>query len=295
MNATWVDSNRLLGQAGRVDAHRALASRPGLSFLETSGGRVRVRHAPSARGPRLLLATDGPNVIEHTDALLRELEGRADVVVFEPPGTGASEPARGFDFTLAAFVRACGDVLAKFGPRTLVFPCYLGFVGQALARESAGQVTRLVTPQTPAWVDMGTWADGVDRRRVVRTPFLGQALMTLRRRSIAQSWYRASASDRRFREPFVAAANEAFSFGGCFCLASLMQGFERSTPPSREPLSISVAVPWGAKDRTHRRSTPANAFPNADVIAFDDCGHCPDLEDPRRFATWLLDWHGETR
>ena len=74
-----------------------------------------------------------------------------------------------------------------------------------------------------------------------------------------------------------------------------MQGFERSTTPSRTPLSIPVAVPWGAKDRTHRRSTPANAFPNATVISFDECGHCPDLEDPRRFATWLLDWHGETR
>lgn len=294
MNATWLDSSRFFGQAGRVDERRALASRPGLSFLETSGGRVRVRHAPSPRGPRLLLATDGPNVIEHTDALLREFDHRADVVVFEPPGTGASEPVRGFDFTLPALTKACGDVLAKFGPRTLVFPCYLGFIGQQLARERPDQVTRLVTPQTPAWRDMGTWADGVDRRRIVRTPFLGQALMTLRRRSIADSWYRASASARRFREPLLAAANEAFSLGGCFCLASLMQGLEGSAPPSREPLSIPVAIPWGAKDRTHRRSTPANSFPNADVITFDECGHCPDLEDPRRFATWLLDWHGET-
>lgn len=288
-----MDSSRFLGQAGRVDARLALASRPGLSFRETSGGRVRVRHAPCARGPRLLLATDGPNVIEHTDSLLRELDGRADVVVFEPPGTGASEPASGFDFTLAAFVRACADVLSAFAPRTLVFPCYLGFIGQQLARERADQVTRLVTPQTPAWLDMGLWADGVDRRRVVRTPFLGQALMTLRRRSIAASWYRASASGPRFREPFLSAANEAFSFGGCFCLASLMQGFERSAPPSREPLAIPVAVPWGAKDRTHRRSTPKNAFPRADVVTFDECGHCPDLEDPRRFVAWLLDWHGD--
>lgn len=295
MNASWVDSSRFFGQAGRVDARRALASRPGLSFVETSGGRVRVLQAPSARGPRLLLATDGPNVIEHTDALLRELEGRADVVVFEPPGTGASEPASGFDFTLGAFVRACADVLATFAPRTLVFPCYLGFVGQQLARDRGDQVTRLVTPQTPAWVDLGAWADGVDRRRVVRTPLLGQALMTLRRRTIAERWYRASASDRRFRGPLLAAANEAFSFGGCFCLASLMQGFERSAPPSREALAIPVAIVWGAKDRTHRRSAPANSFPNADVVTFDDCGHCPDFEDPRRFATWLLAWHGETR
>lgn len=293
MNATWLDSS-FFGQTGGIDARRALASRPGLSFLETSGGRIRFRHLPSSRGPRLLLATDGPNVIEHVDALVQAFDGRADVVVFEPPGTGASEPARGFDFTLPAFTRACGDVLSRFGRRTLVFPCYLGFVGQALARQWPDQVSRLVMSQTPSWHDLATWADGVDRRRVVRTPFVGQVLLRLRRRSIAASWYRASTSDRRFREPFLAAANEAFSFGGCFCLASLMQGFERSAEPSRAPLSIPIAIPWGAKDRTHHRSTPSSSFPNATVVGFDDCGHCPELEDPRGFSKWLLEWHGET-
>ena len=253
-----------------------------------------MRHAPSSVGPKLLFSTDGPNVIEHYDALLRELEGKADVVIFEPPGTGASEPSRGFDFTLPAFSRVCGEVLRHVGPRTLVFSCYLGFAGQQLAIEEPSLVTRLVMPQTPSWADMRTWAEGVDPRRVVRTPFVGQALMALRRRSVAASWYRACTAEKRFREPFLAAANEAFAHGGCFCLASVMQGFERSPDPGSLALPIPTAVVWGPKDRTHRKSVPERSTPGAEVVRFAECGHSPELEAPRRFTEWLLSWHGET-
>jgi len=95
-----MDTTPFLGQAGRLHEARAVRSRPGMSYLATSGGRVRVRRAPAPAGPRILLATDAPNVIEHYDALLEQLAGRADVVLFEPPGTGGSSPVRGFDFTL---------------------------------------------------------------------------------------------------------------------------------------------------------------------------------------------------
>jgi pimeloyl-ACP methyl ester carboxylesterase len=252
---------------------------------------VRVRRALCSTGPRLLFSTDGPNVIEHYDALLRELDGKADVVVFEPPGTGASEPSVGFDFTLPAFTRVGEDVLKQVGPRTLVFSCAFGFVGQAVAVAQPSLVCRLVMPQTPSWRDLARWADGVDPRRLVRTPYLGQALMAVRRRSISAGWYRASTSDKRFREPFIAAANEAFSHGACFCLASLMQGLERSPPPPSVRMPVPSAIVWGSKDRTHRHSTAEHSVPDAEVVRFDDCGHSPELEDPRRFAQWLLTWH----
>lgn len=291
MNALWLDTTRGFGQAGRVDVKRALSTRPGLGFLSTTSGRIRVRRQPSERGPRLLMATDGPNVVEHADALFAALKDTADVVLFEPPGTGASEPPPGFDFSLEAFTRVCGEVLEQVGPRTLVFPCYLGFVGQALARGSR-LVTRLVTPQTPSWEDLARWADGVDPRRLVRTPVVGQLFVSLARRRVAAGWYRACTGDRSFREPFTAAAVEAFHVGGCFCLASLMQGLERSAAPSRTPLSVPTAIVWGARDRTHRRSDPVNAFPGAELIRFEQCGHSPDLEAPQAFAAWLLGWHG---
>jgi pimeloyl-ACP methyl ester carboxylesterase len=292
-NATWMDTVPHLGQAGRVDEARALASRPMLSFIETSGGRLRVRRGGSTGGFPVLFAADGPNVIEHYDRLIPALEGQVDWVVFEPPGTGASTPARGFDFTLAAFTRSCTEVLEAVGPRTLVFPCYLGFVGQRIARARPDLVRGLVMPQTPSWNDMQRWADSVDRKRLLRTPVLGQLMLALRRRDVAATWYRSSTSDPRFRAPFIEAAHEAFAFGGCFCLASLMQGYARGPAPESAELPVPTAVVWGPRDRTHRRSDPNNSVPGAEVVTMPECGHSPELEDPAGFTDWLLRWHRE--
>ncbi|MCU0701058.1 MAG: alpha/beta hydrolase [Myxococcaceae bacterium] len=290
MKGVWVEHLPLVGTAGRLTRSRALASRPGLSFVDTPGGPVRVRRAPCARGPRLLIACDGPNVIEHADALLSALDGQADVVLFEPPGTGASVPARGFDFTISAFADACAAVLEAVGPRVLVFPCYLGLVAQAVALRVPSRVEALVLPQAPNFPDLGRWADVVDPRRLVRTPVVGQLLLGARTRAIAHGWYRASTSDRRFREPFIAAADLAFDFGGCFCLASLMQGFEASPAPVVQAVPMRAAVVVGGKDRTHKHTNFGQTLPGAEVVRFDECGHSPELEAPERFVRWLLPW-----
>ena len=289
-DATWMDTTPPFGQAGRLDESRALASRPRLSFLDTSVGRIRMRRSESSTGPSVLFAADGPNVIEHYDALFDALRGRARAIVFEPPGTGASVPARGFDFTVDAFARACKEVVDDVGPTTLVFPCYLGFVGRRIAQERPALVDALVTPQTPSWDDMRSWADTVDPKRLLRTPMLGQLMLTLRRRDVAATWYAMSTSDKRFRAPFTAAANEAFDFGGCFCLASLMQGYQRNDPTPSPELSVPTAVVWGPRDRTHRQSDPHRALRGAEVVMMSECGHSPELEDPPGFADWLLGW-----
>ncbi len=291
IDATWMDTVPWLGQAGRVDEARALASRPGLSFVDTSGGRVRLRRGGSTGTPSVLFAADGPNVIEHYDHLVSALEGRVSWVIFEPPGTGASTPARGFEFTVDAFAQCCTELLEVVGPRTLVFPCYLGFVGQRIARSRPDLVHRLVTPQTPSWSDMRRWADTVDPKRLLRTPIVGQLMLALRRRDVAATWYRMSAGDPKFRSRFAEAANEAFNFGGCFCLASLMQGYERCDEPLSTEVPPPAAVVWGARDRTHRKSDPNRSLPGAQVVTMPECGHSPELEDPEGFVDWLLRWH----
>ncbi|HSN84430.1 MAG TPA: alpha/beta hydrolase [Polyangiales bacterium] len=293
LDATWMDTVPHLGQAGRVDEARALVSRPGMSFAETSGGRVRMRRGGSTGELSVLMAADGPNVIEHYDRLIPALEARVDWVVFEPPGTGASMPARGFDFTVDAFTKCCTEVLEALGPRTLVFPCYLGFVGQRIAQSRPDLVQGLVMPQTPSWSDMQRWADTVDPKRLLRTPVVGQLMLAFRRRDVAATWYRMSTSDPSFRAPFIEAANEAFAFGGCFCLASLMQGYARGPAPPSTELTVPTAVVWGPRDRTHRQSDPAQSAPGAKVVTMPECGHSPELEDPERFVDWLLRWHRE--
>lgn len=287
----WLDTAPGVGIARQRAQPDALKSRAGLRWVETDAGRVRIRHQPGPSGaPKLLFGADGPNAIEHYDALFEALIDRADVVVFDPPGTGASRPAASFDFTVEAFVRMSEQLLEVLGQRALIFPCYLGFVAQQLARHRPELVRAVITPQTSSWRDLQVWADTVDPKRLLRTPILGQLLLATRRAKIIEGWYGASTGERSHRAPFIKAAQEALKPRGCFCLATLMQGYERSavTPPSALPMPHAVA--WGPRDRTHKRSDPAAAYPGATLVRFEQCGHSPELEAPQRFVSWLLDW-----
>ncbi len=291
-SARWIDR----AFSARLNEEKAERSRVGISFVETSAGRVRLRHqVAEAERPRLLFAVDGPNAIEHYDALLNSIGDRADVVIFEPPGTGASIPSRGFDFSLSALASCCLDVVSHVGVRTLIFPCYLGFVAQMLAHQTPSQVPKLIAPQFPTWSDMRQWADVVDRKRFIRTPGLGQVLVGVNKRATAQRWYRASTGTVDFARLFSNVSNQVFDFGGCFCLASLMQALDRREPPPPMPAGIGVATVWGDRDRTHRKSTPTPANPGATLVHFESCGHCPELEAPARFADWLFSWLKETK
>jgi len=283
--ALLLDTTARFGQGRRLDPARALASRPGMSFVQTRAGRMRMRHQPCAGAPRIVCASDGPNTIEHYDALFAALEGRADLRVFDPPGTGGSAPHARFDFSLRAFADATIDLLEASSAGVLVAPCYFGFVGVRVASERPDLVRRLVLPQTPSWSSFDAWAERVDRRRLVRTPFVGQLLLAARRRSVAASWYRASAAAAH-RAPFTARAHEALAFGGCFALASLMQAMshEQPAPPGALP---PLTVLWGTQDRSHRGSAPYGDTKHP-VITFADRGHSPELEAPAHFAEWVL-------
>ncbi|MEM6731253.1 MAG: alpha/beta hydrolase [Myxococcota bacterium] len=282
---SWARRFDRLG-ARRVDEVALLNTRAGLEWFETRSGRVRVRRSPSNTGPRLLLATDAPNVLEHYDDLLSCLRGRADVVIFEPPGTGGSIPTSDFDYSLDAFVGATADVLERVAPRTLVFPCYTGYVGLELARAKPSSVETVVTPQTPEWAGMLAWLERVDPQRFLRTPILGQLLNRARRADIIQGWYRASAADRALATQFRTCAHEPLSHGGNFCLASMMQGFGRGVSDISTHVSQRRCVPYGPKDRTHR----AEHFAASDVIRFEGCGHAPEIEAPEQFTDWLITW-----
>jgi len=270
MNAAWLD-RWLDGRWGRT---RLRGSRPGIRFVPTSGGEVRLRHQPGP-GPRMLVGADGPDCIEHHDDLLAALQDVADVIVYEPPGTGGSLPGPGFSHRIDEHARVVEEVVvATGGPRHLVMPCWLGFVA---GRVDPRHIASLTLPQTPTWTDMGRWADRVDPRRVLRTPVLGQLFVALWRRPVIEGWYHASVGHREQLPHAVSTAQEVLASGGCFGLASLVQALQ-SEAPERPSQGI---VLWGERDRTHRSTDPG-----PDAHRFVDAGHRPHLEEPQRFATW---------
>ncbi len=286
--AFLLDTTAPLGQGRRLDVSRALASRPNTSLVDTRAGSVRVRRQRCDHGPRVLFAADGPNTIEHYDGIFAALAGRADVTVFDPPGTGGSAPRPGFDFSVGAFAAATEDLLVSLGgaPPVLVAPCYFGYVALRLAADRPDLVGRLVLSQTPSWRSFLRWADRVDRERLLRTPFVGQALVAAGRRRLATLWYRGSAESAS-RAALTAAAHEALAFGGCFALASLMQSFSAGGDPEARAPTRPTALVWGERDRSHRGSEPYETA-GMEVVRLADRGHSPEVESPARFADWLL-------
>ncbi|MFK7927049.1 MAG: alpha/beta fold hydrolase [Myxococcota bacterium] len=214
------------------------------------------------------------------------LEGRADLAIIEPPGTGASRPSATFDYSREAFVGWATDVLEVLGPRVLVFPCYLGFVAQWTAHTRPELVTALALSQTPCWSDMAVWLDRVDSKGVLRLPIVGQVATRARRSQLVQGWYRASAGNNTQAKRLSKHAHTCLDEGGAFCLASLVQGFFHAGPPPR--VSHPVWLAWGDADRTHRRSDPNQSVPGCTVTRFGHTGHSSELEDPEAFVTALL-------
>ncbi len=278
MNSTAIDTHHRWGQGRRLHARLFTHA----STVETSGGPVRYRRVACARGPRLLFGVDGPNVLEQYEATFAAFAGRADVTVFEPPGTGGSAPAPGFNFTFGAFAAVTRELIEQLGlaPVTLVFPCYLGYVAALLASEH-----RAVLVQTPSAADMESWTKRVDRQHLLRTPVIGQLLVRSQREALARLWYRTSAGDASAAARLTEPAIDVLRGGGCFCLASLIQGLMKQ--PFTAATGTPVTLLWGSRDRSHRRSKPEGAWPGATLHRLDT-GHSPELEQPARFADTLL-------
>lgn len=264
-------------------------SGPGIEWWDTRAGPIRIMRGEPSPGPALLFAADGPNVIEHYDALFTQLRGKADLIVYEPPGTGGSLPAREFGFRLDDFCQNAMEVLSRAGPRILVFPCYMSFVAGALLRSNCPEVLGVVLPQGPSWAQMRRWINRVDPKRILRTPGLGQLMLRMMPSRVSRGWYAGSAGPLA-REWLAAIADSGLSHGGCFCLASITQYFELDAEQSDTLGAAPSAVVWGDLDRSHGRPGSVE-FPDAQLVKhFQQCGHSPELEAPEEFAEWLLKW-----
>lgn len=60
--------------------------------------------------------------------------------------------------------------------------------------------------------------------------------------------------------------------------------------PRLPGLSVPTSILWGGGDRVlplRYGRTLAGLLPAADLEVWDDCGHCPQEEDPARFEGWL--------
>ena len=270
----------------------AAALHAGLRFVETTAGCIRVLDSASA-GQVIVFVPDGPNVVEHYQSLMESLSTKFRVVCFDMPGFGFSLPNSTYAHSLDQGARAVLEVLDALRiPRaTLAFSCANGFYALRVASLAPERVEGLVLSQTPSLQAMHAWTDHVVPK-ALRWPVLGQLLGWLARRKAAASWYAIALPSGTDNKPFHRIADHALRCGGCFSLAGVVQGLLREADTHLKNSTTPCTVIWGTKDRSHRHTPPQsllNLVPNAKLVLFNDCGHFPDLEQPKRYADVLVE------
>lgn len=265
-----------------------------LDTVRVPQGQVRVLTA--GEGERLVVfAADPPNVLELYAPLAAALKGSARVAAFEPLGFGRSIAARGYGFTLDEQVAATAALLERLHARgaVLAFPCVSAYAALRLARERPDLVGGLALVQAPSWGQEVAWVERVDRRGLLRTPVVGQAMMALRSDAVVGRWYRAAVPDEATAHRFAAMAIDGIDHGGRFPLATAFQALFRGPPPALPQAECPALLVWGDRDRSHRETdflSMREHAPRAKHAVLDGCGHFPELEDPKRFAATLLAW-----
>jgi pimeloyl-ACP methyl ester carboxylesterase len=272
-----------IGPAPRFDAPYALVDtrRSRLRVLDTGGDK-----------PALLLAPDGPCVVEHYAPLIESLREQFRVVCADLPGFGFSRPRGDYAHTLrdgADVLLALLDAL-RIERATLALSCVNGFYAIAAAKLAPQRVTRLVLAQTPDFAAMRAWTAAMVPAPIA-VPVVGQLLNRVTCRKIAHGWLRVAVADRTRRGAMQQVADHALCSGGCYCFAGVVQGMMRTR--ADEPLLHDVRVPatlvWGRLDRSHKATDPQSIrrhLPQARVVEVDT-GHFPDLEAPGEYARLL--------
>lgn len=290
MIGAFLDSFLTRFAAARMqpDGAPSLATR----FVDTPAGSVRVYDSGAGK-PCVLITPDGPNVIEHYDALIKLLSPSLRVVCFDMPGFGYSLPERSYEHSLDQGASAVLGVLDGLGieKAVLAFSCANGFYALRAARLAPERISGLILSQTPSLTAMHAWT-----RQIIpwpmRIPAIGQVATWLFRQTLVTSWYRMALPRSTDPLPFHTTALAALSRGACFCLAGVVQGLAHEEMHSLCGVTIPCTMVWGEKDHSHRRtdsSSLRDCVPHATIINFPESGHFPDIENSGRFADIVME------
>ena len=150
-----------------------------------------------------------------------------------------------------------------------------------LAKRYPQRVSHLVLGQTPSFESMRRWTDR-NIPRSLRIPYVGQAIGAVNADLLATRWFsRALPRDSERKGDFVAQARQALRAGGCFCLASVVQGLLQTREDDIHGVKCPTLAVHGDSDFSHKHTdfrSITDHIPQAQVIAFQGCGHFPNLE-----------------
>jgi len=269
----------------------------GGEFVRVPGAELRVQdiRRPGASANTLVLVPDPPNLIEHYQPLIDAFAPHLRVVCFELPGFGHSYTEPGFRFDIPGQALALDALFQQLDIREAVLDmsCLGAYIGLALAQARPYRVRHLMLQQVPAFAEAQAWARRADVGGLIRTPWVGQALMRAMYRKVAHHWYHAalpSGHDDATHAHYAQPTLDALQGGACFCLADAYQSLLRQPLLQWNGLHAKTTAVWGGADATHAFTSPQSLrrdLPETAFVEFADCGHFPALEAPERYYPLL--------
>lgn len=262
------------------------------NLIDTDSGKIRVKDTGGNKPP-LVMVPDGPCVIEHFEPLITELLPHFRVICFDMPGLGFSYPTLSYDFGLEKSTKIIISVLDALNIEraTLSFSCVNGYVAIAVAKNFPERVSRLVLAQTPSVHTMkNQWVDH-NIPKPLKIPYIGQAINAVLAKKLTSVWYDMALPKKSpHKEGFVSHSLSALHSGGCFCLASIVQGIRNVGDNELNGIEVPTTMVWGNKDWSHQNTefeSLRDHVPHCEIHEFDGCGHFPYLEKPKAFTALL--------
>ena len=263
-----------------------------ITMLETDYGKIRIKDTKGNK-PIIVSVPDGPNVIEHHDALIAKLAENYRVICFDLPGFGFSYPSMGYDYSFKMTAKIIINVMDALQVKraSLSFSCANGFYGITVASMIPERIEHLFLAQTPAMHEMQKWAER-SIPKPLKIPWIGQISNSFLEKKLARVWYQYALPKNTDKSGYQQKALANQKNGGCFCLSSLVQGLTKEMKHPLSEVEIPTTLIWGNKDFTHKHtdfSSIKEYISNCNIIRFDGCGHFPDLENSAKYAGLIND------
>ena len=231
-------------------------------------------------------------------AMLGRLDRRALAV--DLPGFGrASQLKPGKVLPqLDRFGQAVVEYAAPDGGAVVVGNSLGGCLALRLAEREALELAGIV-PVAPAGLDMARWLRIIEAHPLIQgilkspvpvpEPVLRTAVAEVYKRV---AFHRAGAVDAKVIRSFTSHFADPRDVARYLSTGrSLMP--ELKNPFALERIGCPVLVVWGKQDRmvmSKGAQRVLDAVPAARLELLDECGHCPQVECPERFADLLLDF-----
>lgn len=257
-------------------------------YLDTDYGKIRVFDTKGNK-PVVINVPDGPNVIEHQLALIQELSKKYRVICFEYPGMGFSYPNFNYDYSFKSGSNLLIQIMDLLGLEntTLLFSCSNGFYAIQAAIDHPNRFKHIFLSQTPSTEAMLKWTEK-SIPSLLKLPIIGQLTNAVLAKKFASVWYKyALPKNNPYQLDYAQTAIDSIARGGCFCLSSLVQGLKKDGNAILNLTGTPTTLIWGSMDFTHRKTQKEsikNHIRDCEIIEFQDCGHFPELENPKSYV-----------